>query len=99
MKTMKLQAANSACHPPNPTADTCPMRVSVIVGNPRPQCFCHAIAKTAAERLRAAGRTVILHDLQQESFNPVATAEEVEIRASKDPLVEHHCAELAEAEG
>jgi NAD(P)H dehydrogenase (quinone) len=75
------------------------MRVSVIVGNPRPQSFCHAIANTAAERLRAAGHAVILHDLQEEGFNPVATAEEVETRVSKDPLVERHCAELANAEG
>jgi NAD(P)H dehydrogenase (quinone) len=75
------------------------MRVSVILGNPRPQSFCHAIANTATAQLRAAGHATILHDLQAEGFDPVATADEVETRISNDALVERHCVELAEAEG
>lgn len=75
------------------------MRVSVVVGNPRPESFCHAIAQAAIAQLRAAGHATIVHDLQREGFDPVATAAEVETRVSTDPLVERHCAELAEADG
>ncbi len=75
------------------------MRVSIILGNPRPGSFCHAIANTVAAQLAACGHTTVVHDLQSEGFDPVITADEVETRVSANPLVEQHCRELADADG
>ena len=75
------------------------MNVSLILGHPRTDSFCHAIAATAAEALRGNGHAVSFHDLQAEGFDPVMAAEESRTRVSADALVERHCAELAAAEG
>ena len=56
------------------------MNVSLILGHPRTDSFCHAIAATAAEALRGNGHAVSFHDLQAEGFDPVMTAEESRTR-------------------
>jgi len=75
------------------------IKISLILGHPRTDSFCHAIAETAAATLRANGHSVAFHDLYREGFNPLVTAEESLTRVSDDPLVEQHCAELRDAEG
>ncbi len=75
------------------------MKISLILGHPRKDSFCHAIADTAATTLRANGHLVAFHDLYREGFNPLVAAEESLTRVSDDPLVEQHCAELRGAEG
>jgi putative NADPH-quinone reductase len=75
------------------------MTISLILGHPRPDSFCHAIAATAVTTLRTNGHVVAFHDLYAEGFPPLVTAEESRTRVSDDPLVEQHCAELTRAEG
>lgn len=75
------------------------MRVSIILGHPRPESFCHAIAGRAAMQLAVSGHHTILHDLHGEGFNPVIAGDELVARVSTDPLVEQHCRELIGADG
>ena len=75
------------------------MNISLILGHPRTDSFCHAIAAVAAEAARENGHVIALHDLYAERFEPLVTAEELRTRKSDDPLVERHCAELSQADG
>ena len=75
------------------------MNISLLLGHPRQDSFCHAIAETAVTTLRANGHAVAFHDLYAEGFHPLVTAEESRTRVSDDPLVEQHCTELTRAEG
>jgi len=47
------------------------MRISIILGHPRPDRFNHALARVAAETAARAGHEVHFHDLQAEGFEPV----------------------------
>ena len=75
------------------------MNISLILGHPRKESFCHAIATTARTTVHAQGHTVVFHDLYAEEFHPLMTAEESLTRVSDDALVEQHCTELQRAEG
>ncbi len=75
------------------------MNISLILGHPRQDSFCHAMATTARTTLHAQGHTVVFHDLYAEEFHPLMTAEESLTRVSDDALVEQHCTELQRAEG
>jgi NAD(P)H dehydrogenase (quinone) len=83
------------------------MNISLILGHPRQNSFCHAIAATARATLHAQGHTVVFHDLYAEGFHPLLTAEESLLitaeasrtRVSDDVLVAQHCTELQQAEG
>lgn len=75
------------------------MNIMLILGHPRSESFCHAIAETADATLRANCHAVRFHDLYAEGFDPLIAAEELVTRVSDDPLVEQHCAELSQAEG
>ncbi len=75
------------------------MNVSLILGHPRKESFCHAIAEAAAAVLRANGHSVLFHDLYAESFDPLVSADELRTRVSTNALVEQHCFEIASAEG
>ena len=43
----------------------------VVVANPRPNSFVHALAEEAAAGLTEAGHEVVLHDLYAEGFRTV----------------------------
>lgn len=75
------------------------MRTLVILAHPSPGSLNHAIAEAAAETLRGLGHEVAFHDLCAEGFDPLLPGPEAARNATLPPLVERHCAELAEAEG
>lgn len=75
------------------------MRISVIVGHPKSGSFSHAIAQVARTTLESSGHNCFYHDLHQEKFDPVITLDEISGNASADPLIEQHCAEVAQADG
>jgi Putative NADPH-quinone reductase (modulator of drug activity B) len=75
------------------------MKISVILANPGPESFCHAIAGTAVKALAENGHTVAFHDLYAEQFDPVLPYAEIPRDAPLDPVVARHCAEIAEADG
>ncbi len=76
------------------------MNISIILGHPRPGSFNHAIAQTAFETLQEDGHNVAFHDLYQEGFDPVMTAEEEQgALPPTDPLVVQHCDEIVAAHG
>ncbi len=45
------------------------------------------------------GHTVRYHDLYAEGFDPITTHEEIPRGAPLDPVIQHHCDEIAEADG
>jgi len=75
------------------------MMIVLIVAHPRERSCNHAIARTAADRLRANGHAVMEHDLYREGFDPLLPGGEIPRGASLPPLVARHCAEIAEADG
>lgn len=75
------------------------MSISIILAHPRRTSFSHAIAAAAAEHLRAKCFQVNFHDLYAEDFDPILDEEEATTWRSDDPLVEQHCAEIADANG
>jgi putative NADPH-quinone reductase len=75
------------------------MNVSLILGSPKPESFNHAIARTAAEALRALGHHVGYHDLYAEQFDPVFAAAELERDAVLPPVLAGHLEEVCAADG
>lgn len=78
----------------------------VVVANPRPNSFVHALAEEAAAGLTEAGHEVVLHDLYAEGFRPVLEpeeerttrrADESALTVGADPLVHRHRRELSAA--
>lgn len=74
------------------------MQVSVILAHPCQQSFNHAIARTAAKHLEAAGHAVRFHDLYAEQFEPLLPAFELPKEAPLPDAVARHCAEIASAD-
>jgi putative NADPH-quinone reductase len=75
------------------------MNIFILLGHQRQGSFCHAIATTAIEELKAAGHTVVYHDLYAEKFDPILPDEEVPKGASAAPVIEQHCREVMAADG
>jgi NAD(P)H dehydrogenase (quinone) len=75
------------------------MKILVIIGHQRLGSFCHAIAAAAVEELKAAGHTIIYHDLYAERFDPILYDEEITKQVELDPVVKQHCDELLAADG
>jgi NAD(P)H dehydrogenase (quinone) len=75
------------------------MKISIILGHPRPGSFNHALASAAVAGVRRQGHEPRFHDLHAEGFDPVLPAAEEPRSARLPPLVEQHCREIAEADG
>ncbi len=75
------------------------MNVFVLIGHQNPGSFCHAIAATAIEELKAAGHEVVYHDLYAEKFDPILPNDEIARDSSLDPVVAQHCREVTAADG
>ena len=73
------------------------MKALVVVGHPAPGSFNRAIADAIREAWAAAGCEVRFHDLVEEGFDPRLTPEEARGKASADPLVHRHIAELRDS--
>ena len=71
-----------------------PGHALLVVANPSPDSFSHAMANVAADVLRARAYEVAWHDLYAEGFDPVQRTGEAENRSSSSDLVETHCREL-----
>ncbi len=75
------------------------MNISIILGHPKPGSFNHAIARTAAETLKANGHQVVLHDLCAEGFDPLLPPAELAKGAVLPADVQKHCDEIVKADG
>jgi len=75
------------------------MKIYVVIGHQNKGSFCHAIAETAIEELKAAGHEVVFHDLYEEHFDPILTHEEIANPAELDPIVRQHVEEVVAADG
>ncbi len=75
------------------------MNISVILGHPTPGSFNHAIAAAAAGTLKAAGHTVLFHDLYAEQFDPLMTSAEVPTGAVMPEAIRRHADEICAADG
>lgn len=69
-----------------------------IIAHPHPDSFSHAMAAAAREVLGRKDYRVVIHDLYAEAFDPIQPTGEAGNIASRDPLIEQHCAELAAAD-
>ena len=75
------------------------MKVSVILAHPDKESLNHAIAHAAKEALSEYHHTVCFHDLYEERFDPVLTAQEIPRGASLAGEIMEHCNEIAHADG
>jgi len=75
------------------------MNIYVLIGHQKKGSFCHAIAETAIEELKAGGHEVVFHDLYEENFDPILTHEEVTNPAECDPIIKRHIEEVLAADG
>ncbi len=84
------------------------MNVLSILAHPRMDSFCQAVFDTANATLADRGHNLVIHDLYQESFDPILKAEEsytagdtveAAFRKSDDPLILSHRRDIARAEG
>jgi NAD(P)H dehydrogenase (quinone) len=75
------------------------MKISVILAHPHKQSFNHAIAAAAIETLKKNGHEVFFHDLYDENFDPLLTAEEIPRHAALPGEVEKHCNEISATDG
>jgi len=75
------------------------MKVLVVIGHQNKGSYCHAVADTAVEKLRACGHEVVYHDLYEEGFDPVLRHEEITGEVELDPVVKRHCQEVLDADG
>ena len=75
------------------------MKIIIVLGHPSKGSFNHAIADTAASKLRENGHEVTYHDLYAERFDPLLFGEEIPKDAEIDPLIEKHCKEIRDADG
>ena len=76
------------------------MKTLVILANPKPDSFNHAIAYAVCQHLKEMGQEPILHDLYAERFDPVLPLEELTIKNEElsSPLKEFQT-EILEAKG
>lgn len=75
------------------------MKISIILGHPRPDSFNHALATAAVATVREQGHEPRFHDLHAEGFDPLLPGGEAPRGAVLPPLIERHCRELADADG
>lgn len=61
------------------------MKVLVVLGHPKAGSFNHAIAEVVCETLKSQGHEPIFHDLYAEKFDPVMSAEEIEMKLEDLP--------------
>lgn len=78
------------------------MRAVVILANPSPASFSHAITERVRRGLEFAGHDVVVHDLYAEGFRAAMTADEREAYHGDepvlDPLVAEHIADMKSAD-
>ncbi len=75
------------------------MQISVILANPNPQSFNHAIAETVIAELHQNGHQVAFHDLYAERFDPILITDEISKDAVLPQILELHCREISTADG
>jgi len=75
------------------------MKILIIIANPNPGSFSHALGAETAGALRGNGHEVVSHDLCAEGFDPVLPARELPPGAPLPPDVQRHCDEAVSAGG
>ncbi|QHX36742.1 NAD(P)H-dependent oxidoreductase [Spiroplasma sp. BIUS-1] len=67
------------------------MKTVIVIANPKPESFNHAIADSVIEGLKKANKEYEVWDLNKMNFNPVITKEEFQAfgYAQYDPNLEH----------
>lgn len=75
------------------------MKILIILGHPDSASLNHAIAYAVRDDLLNDGHDVMFHDLYEEEFPPLLSAEEIPESGKIDQIVEAHCDELSSADG
>ncbi|MDA3939951.1 MAG: NAD(P)H-dependent oxidoreductase [Spirochaetia bacterium] len=74
------------------------MKFLIIMAHPDKRSFNSSIAKTIRDYIIKSGNGVILHDLYEENFNPILSAEEINRKFSFDENIQRYSIELSEAD-
>lgn len=74
------------------------MKASVILAHPYAKSFNHAIFQTVCSKLGSLDVRAFHHDLYEEQFSPILTAQELGSDVSADPLVNQFAGELLESD-
>ncbi len=74
------------------------MTISILLAHPDKSSFNHAIAKTVMDALGRQRKSYHFHDLYDEGFDPLLSAEEILKDAVLPSEIERHCREIAAAE-
>ena len=74
------------------------MKYLIILAHPDGKSFNSSIALTLKNRIVNSDNTVILHDLYEENFNPILSAEEIKRKFSFDESIQRYSLELSEAD-
>ena len=76
------------------------MKITLILGHPKPNSFNHAIAEKCIATLKELGHEVIFHDLYQERFDPVLPMNEENLPEEELPeYLRQHLCDFKEADG
>lgn len=83
------------------------MKVLILIAHPRPDSFCHALARLAYEVAASAGWDVLFHDLYSEGFDPVLKPQEARthgasvneiLAVTEDPMPAAHRVDMTAAD-
>jgi putative NADPH-quinone reductase len=72
-------------------------KTTIILCHPLKESLSHAIARAAVEGARRAGSPVVLHDLYEESFDPVLSSEEYRRGFSFDEQIQAHAQDVEQS--
>lgn len=75
------------------------MKILIVLGHPDSNSLNHAIAHAVRDDLFNEGYDVMFHDLYEEGFYPLLTAEEIPNNGKIDQMIETHCHDLSSADG
>jgi len=75
------------------------MKISVILAHPDKNSFNHAIAAKCVKTLEQNGHEVYFHDLYDEKFDPILSAEEIPKDVALSSVIANHCYEISESDG
>ena len=74
------------------------MKYLIILAHPDSKSFNSSIALTLKNYLLNTGNKVIFHDLYEENFNPILSAEEIKRKFSFDERIQKYSIELTKAD-
>jgi putative NADPH-quinone reductase len=74
------------------------MNIMMILAHPKRDSLNHAAAAAVRDAVRRKGHSLNFHDLYEEGFDPLITAEELKVDFQPEGLLKQHCDEIRKAD-